>query len=1011
LYAESGKFTVSGLSNPVVLLETGTAFACATLMNQSTYCWGNYKLGQHTASMVQPWTIDQIPELNKATTIAFGGGHGCAVLESTDVVCWGQLVTSDTGLATCPDIGRENGYIAAIPELKLNTPERPLLWDHLWGAQASGTSESRIPMGGAIVHPLALTSEPVWHWVNVEMTVACMTHGASECVIMLARNLRNQSSEADEFFGGYTLSNGQSLEISTVVWVRDGDTIAVSVPNVDGDVTVTSVFAFEDSESCAYTCPQSDYMRNGECVRCVNVCAFDMYPSDCTTHTLFPFSECMQCDTKPVDNNLTIYEFKEGDVCNWRCVDEYFWNGTACLLARTEPCAVGEYLDPYMWDRDSVCRQCFPSRQDPFRVFVTDGGGRSTQCREECINGRYYTGDRSCQQCDTTRCGIGGGRETMQFSTTVPCAIAEQSYCVACTSNNQDIVMTASGDGICAYSCNAGLYPNPICGEWDEHFHEKTIVINTTTSVTSSTDVYLPNEHEAATETPLTFQPNSVFRLTGKISVVARTRNSMVRAWVHGSDNPLAEFTPRVSASNGGGVSVWETVSLDWVGLLVVSTFNNPADFYALRFEAIDTDMNLADLSLSAQTHTSCSNESYTCTECDTVSLPHHARFIVSKQCEWVCDESYEIRLYDDIEECIYCPILSCEIGEYMSDCGVCSACVKNDVNAIFSSHGIRDKASSCTTRCAYTAFKSIDTGNCTECSSFTPEVGHEVCEFQSYFVECTTTSDAHCAPCTPCPLGMYAGTACSSSGDAVCIPCTANFSATGSLPEHGYWLSQVTDETNGDVIYLESCSWRCDAPYIHDEHQGVCKTCTHDCGIGYYESDCTRDTTWRGCMPCIVPENANASDHGRQTVNSCPWFCSDGFVKDDDGSGCVPQPNAPVVVVAPTPCALTSYDCEAGGYLSTASVCSCEPCSPPANASTGIARFIARGSCEWVCIHPYIRVHDICTSVKDMRMQSGGTLTASGGTVGVAIHPFVIVGSMLPFFFILTIVCVLVMR
>jgi hypothetical protein len=1017
LYVNSEHVTISALDNrPVVLLETGaaaTGFACATLLDRSTYCWGDYTLGRRmSAGSLDSHNANEIPSLKQVTAIALGSEHGCAVLANSDVVCWGHGAHGRLGNTTCRDVGSEaDDTPVMVRGLKLLSKEMPRTWEHLWGAQATGNSMSTIPEGAAISQTLTdlSASETEWHWVKVYVTVACvMILDDTGCTVLLARNIRNQSPpEADEFFGDYKLSNGESRELSTVAWVFSGDTIAVFVAN--GVVNVTSVFAFEDSDSCAYQCSVDDYMRNGECIRCRSICAFDEKSSMCFKDTLFPFSNCFKCDTKPVNDSLVMYEFKEGTECHWRCVDEYFLNTTTqmCQAVRTEPCAVGEYLRQYTREEDSTCTRCRPSRQDISRVFVTDGGDESTKCNEECVDGRFLSAsDLSCQQCDTNLCGIGEDRFTSRYMTTVPCSRMQPSYCVTCAPTNPDVVITASGADICAYSCTKGLYQEPVCGTWDEHFPEKTVDIMTTTTVNSSAGVYLPDLHDEPT---LTFDAGSVFRLTGNIRVAALTVNSTVRAWVHGSSTPLTEFTPRVFVVGDGGESAWQRLSLNWESLVVVSTYEDSSDFYAIRFELIDTFMELSDISLSAQTHTSCSNDPYTCTECSTFStIPANANFIVSKQCEWTCDESYELRE----EGCLYCPVLSCIVGEYMSDCGTCSACVKNDENTIFTSNGRRDLDSSCDTRCMDTYFTSSDTGNCTICSPIEPAT----CSFNSYFVGCTTTSDAHCAVCTVCSTGSYTETACNSDGDTGCAVCAANLSATGYLPEHSQWITPTFDIILESMVYPEPCSWVCNNGYIHDENRGVCKTCLHDCDIGYYETDCTPQTNWAGCMPCVVPQNATVSGRGRLTEHSCPWVCKDGFIKDDGGGNCIPQliTHEAEAVVTQAPCALTSDSCEVGYYVrfnppSTQESCACLACDILANASTGIAQFTTRGNCEWICINPYIRISDICTTLKDIRKQPRWVEVSS--SAGMPINPLVVVSSMIPFTFMFGVACVLVFR
>jgi hypothetical protein len=735
---------------------------------------------------------------------------------------------------------------------------------------------------------------------------------------------------------------------------------------------------------------------------------------------LVPFADCYSCDDDPArarqDRDYTEYMdmqvFTEENECTWRCVDGYFWNhiSDSCQESRTTPCAVGEYLTPHTRDRDSICMPCRSSRQDTFRVFVTDGGAVSTGCTEECVDGKVLQSGNVCKQCDTNRCGIGGERSTFKYMTTVPCEREQPSYCVECPINNPDIMITASGNDICGYSCTKGLYQRPVCGKWDEHFHEKTVNISTNVTVYSSVEVYLPNVHD---DPILVFDPLSVFRLTGNIRVTALSNDSIVRAWVHGNaETPIIEFTPRVSTIVGVG-SVWQSVSLDWVGIRVVSTQQDFSNFYAIRFEVIDTIMELSDISLSAQTHENCVDDPYTCTECsDTYTLPTNASFIVSRKCEWTCGEDYEFRELDGTGTCVYCPVMSCIVGEYMSDCGICSPCVKNDANAIFTSNGIRDLESSCTTRCMDSHFSDIDTGNCTQCAS----INASSCLSNSYFLECTVNTNARCTTCTYCQTGMYTKTVCHLSEDTECAVCATNLSATGSLPENGHWLLDTIDSRGYSKLAVP-CSWECDTDYVFDIKNGVCKTCLHGCGLGYYETDCTHETEWEGCMLCVVPENAYVTGSGRQTPTSCPWDCIYGFDKADDGATCISTQTVDEVLVPQAPCALTSDSCQLGYYLhlfSSTSLleepCTCSSCDQHANASTAIAQFTTRGTCDWVCMYPYVRVGEICLSVRDIRTNSLSMLK-SYRVIGGVISPVALMGSMLPFITVLVVACTLILR
>ncbi|KAJ1464286.1 regulator of chromosome condensation 1/beta-lactamase-inhibitor protein II, partial [Baffinella frigidus] len=104
---DDGRFTIAGLPShsTVLLLETGNVFqggfACAKFSDLSTYCWGDHGNGRRMSSTVlHPLTANEVPSLNKATEIALGNIHGCAVLANEEVVCWGQARLGSLGNTT-----------------------------------------------------------------------------------------------------------------------------------------------------------------------------------------------------------------------------------------------------------------------------------------------------------------------------------------------------------------------------------------------------------------------------------------------------------------------------------------------------------------------------------------------------------------------------------------------------------------------------------------------------------------------------------------------------------------------------------------------------------------------------------------------------------------------------------------------------------------------------------------------------------------------------------------------
>ena len=86
---------IDGVSQKAIAIATGASHSCAILQSGQVLCWGDNSYGQlgDGSGMSQPapsqvFGIDGITQ--KAISIAAGTVHSCAVLDSGQVLCWGD---------------------------------------------------------------------------------------------------------------------------------------------------------------------------------------------------------------------------------------------------------------------------------------------------------------------------------------------------------------------------------------------------------------------------------------------------------------------------------------------------------------------------------------------------------------------------------------------------------------------------------------------------------------------------------------------------------------------------------------------------------------------------------------------------------------------------------------------------------------------------------------------------------------------------------------------------------
>jgi alpha-tubulin suppressor-like RCC1 family protein len=94
--------TVTGLGGRATALAAGWSHTCALLADGRVQCWGNNSLGQlgdgTTTQRSTPTTVTGLGGM--ATALAAGGEHTCALLEGGRVQCWGYNSAGQLGDGT-----------------------------------------------------------------------------------------------------------------------------------------------------------------------------------------------------------------------------------------------------------------------------------------------------------------------------------------------------------------------------------------------------------------------------------------------------------------------------------------------------------------------------------------------------------------------------------------------------------------------------------------------------------------------------------------------------------------------------------------------------------------------------------------------------------------------------------------------------------------------------------------------------------------------------------------------
>ncbi|MCS6774127.1 MAG: hypothetical protein NZ693_08455 [Thermoflexales bacterium] len=91
--------SVSGLTGAVRALATGSEHTCALTADSSVRCWGANGYGQlgDGSQQSRATPVAVLGLSGSARLIVVGGGHTCALVDSGDVLCWGQNQSGQLG--------------------------------------------------------------------------------------------------------------------------------------------------------------------------------------------------------------------------------------------------------------------------------------------------------------------------------------------------------------------------------------------------------------------------------------------------------------------------------------------------------------------------------------------------------------------------------------------------------------------------------------------------------------------------------------------------------------------------------------------------------------------------------------------------------------------------------------------------------------------------------------------------------------------------------------------------
>eukprot|EP00960_Hanusia_phi_P060531 764531-Hanusia_phi.AAC.4 len=127
---------------------------------------------------------------------------------------------------------------------------------------------------------------------------------------------------------------------------------------------VGSGFPF-DADNCSWQCDVG-YWRNGSsCVACADfLCSSGYYRTACTERVDSICTPCANEGIPPHSEFTNTLEYSIGvqssnkSKCFWKCVEDFWWNGTACTSCDLVPCDKDQYKTACMKNLDSGCKLC-----------------------------------------------------------------------------------------------------------------------------------------------------------------------------------------------------------------------------------------------------------------------------------------------------------------------------------------------------------------------------------------------------------------------------------------------------------------------------------------------------------------------------------------------------------------------------------------------------------------------------------------------------------------------------
>ena len=377
-------------------------------------------------------------------------------------------------------------------------------------------------------------------------------------------------------------------------------------------------------------------------------------------------------------------------------------------------------------------------------------------------------------------------------------------------------------------------------------------------------------------------------------------------------------------------------------------------------------------------------------------TLPVHAHWVSgdNSSCAWACDKHYELT----IGLCKFCIQPICPTGTYWTACGKCENCAPTPpLNAVFTANGTtRHDPTSCPFKCAngfyYTDFTGnfagnfagdfVGNGSCARCSSSTALACSTSPGGPFFETPCTESQDAVCVNCLICPIGYNATVPCGQFKNVVCEKCDVSLltpipPGIGVLDGGAEWrLGTSTDQY---------CEWGCMNGLQYNPLENTCFTCANsNCPVGFYPTPCTAGNLFTPCSRCDTPKNALVISAGSMSrINSCAWECGAENVYNQTLHRCMPRPIIPVKRLdaewiqgnEEPPCDTTLPGvCEWGQWLdASVVVTNGDPCTamcvnctrnPQIGVEEGSRVYIHKGSCDWVCSHPFIQIGGKCQRI-----------------------------------------------